>query len=77
MSALEDLRSVVRGIHPPALADRGLTGAVEALALPIPIPVTVSMAVPALPPPVESAAYFAIAECLANVVKHAEAPGPG
>ena len=73
MSALEDLRSVVRGIHPPALADRGLAGAVEALALPIPIPVTVSIAVPALPPPVESAAYFAIAECLANVVKHAEA----
>jgi signal transduction histidine kinase len=31
------------------------------------------MALPALPPPVESAAYFAIAECLANVVKHAEA----
>ena len=73
LSALEDLRSVVRGIHPPALADRGLTGAVEALALPIPIPITVSMSVPALPPPVESAAYFAIAECLANVVKHADA----
>jgi signal transduction histidine kinase len=73
VSALEDLRSVVRGIHPPALADRGLAGAVEALALPIPIPVTVSVAVPALPAPVESAAYFAIAECLANVVKHAGA----
>ncbi len=73
LSALEDLRSVVRGIHPPALADRGLAGAVEALALPIPIPVTVSVSVPTLPPPVESAAYFAVAECLANVVKHAEA----
>jgi signal transduction histidine kinase len=35
--------------------------------------VTVSVSVPALPPPVESAAYFAVAECLANVVKHAEA----
>ncbi|PWN01501.1 sensor histidine kinase [Nocardioides silvaticus] len=73
LSALEDLRSVVRGIHPPALADRGLVGAVEALALPIPIPVTVSMSLPAVPPPVESAAYFAVAECLANVVKHADA----
>lgn len=73
LSALEDLRSVVRGIHPPALADRGLVGAVEALALPIPIPVTVAIDVPPLPPPVESAAYFAIAECLANVVKHAGA----
>jgi signal transduction histidine kinase len=73
MSALEELRSVVRGIHPPALADRGLAGAVEALALPIPIPVTVSVDVPALPAPIESAAYFAVAECLANVVKHSEA----
>ena len=26
VDALEDLRSVVRGIHPPALADRGLAG---------------------------------------------------
>lgn len=72
-SALEDLRSVVRGIHPPALADRGLAGGIEALALPIPIPVTVTVAAPQLPPPVESAAYFAVAECLANTVKHAAA----
>jgi signal transduction histidine kinase len=73
VSALEDLRSVVRGIHPPALADRGLAGGIEALALPIPIPVTVSVTAPALPEPVESAAYFAVAECLANTVKHASA----
>ena len=74
ISALEDLRSVVRGIHPPALADRGLVGGIEALALPLPLPVTVAIDVPAgLPAPVESAAYFAVAECLANAVKHAEA----
>lgn len=73
VSALEDLRSVVRGIHPPVLADRGLAGAIEALALPIPIPVTLRLAVPALPAPVESAAYFAVAECLANTVKHSGA----
>ena len=72
-SALEDLRSVVRGIHPPALADRGLAGGIEALALPIPLPVTVTVDAPPLPPPVESAAYFAVAECLANTVKHAAA----
>ena len=42
LSALDDLRSVVRGIHPPALADRGLAGGIEALALPIPLPVTLS-----------------------------------
>ncbi|MFC7494518.1 MULTISPECIES: sensor histidine kinase [unclassified Nocardioides] len=74
ITALEDLRSVVRGIHPPALADRGLAGGIEALALPLPMPVTVSLAVPpGLPDPVESAAYFAVAECLANTAKHASA----
>jgi signal transduction histidine kinase len=74
VSALEDLRSVVRGIHPPALADLGLPGAVEALAVSLPLPVTVALDVPAdVAAPVESAAYFAIAECLANTVKHADA----
>lgn len=74
VAALDDLRSVLRGIHPPVLADRGLAGAIEALAVPIPIPVTVSVAVPdRLPDAIESAAYFAVAECLTNTVKHARA----
>ncbi|WGY03004.1 histidine kinase [Nocardioides sp. QY071] len=73
MDALDDLRSVVRGIHPPVLADRGLAGAIEALAVAMPVPVAVSVSVPRLPAPVESAAYFAVAECLANTVKHAAA----
>lgn len=74
VSALEDLRSVVRGIHPPVLADRGLGGAIEALAVSIPMPVTVSLDIGEdLPDPVESAAYFAVTECLTNVVKHARA----
>src|SRR5690349_18092719 len=71
-AALGDLRSVVRGIHPPVLADRGISGAVEALALDMALPVDVEAALPGRPPaPVESAVYFAIAECLANVGKHA------
>jgi signal transduction histidine kinase len=73
ISALEDLRTLVRGIHPPVLADRGLVPGIEALAIPIPIPVTVALRLPKLAPPVESAAYFAVAECLANVAKHARA----
>lgn len=73
MDALDDLRSVVRGIHPPVLADRGLAGAIEALAVALPVPVAVAVDVPRLPAPVESAAYFAVAECLANTVKHAAA----
>ena len=74
VTALDDLRSVVRGIHPPALADRGLVGGVEALGVQLAVPVTVATDVPGRPPaPVEAAAYFAVAECFANVVKHARA----
>ncbi len=40
-AALGELRSVVRGIHPPVLADRGLSGAVQALALDMAVPVRV------------------------------------
>ena len=62
-AALVELRDLVRGIHPPVLADRGLVGAVEALALAAPLPVDVQSDVPRrLPAPVESAAYFAVAE---------------
>ena len=74
MTALSDLRTVVRGIHPPALADRGLVGGIEALAADLPMPVTMHVDhVDDLPAPLESAAYFAIAECLTNTVKHAGA----
>lgn len=73
-AALGDLRSVVRGMHPPVLADRGLVGAVQALALDMAIPVLVTADLPDRPPaPVESATYFAVAESLANVAKHSEA----
>ncbi len=73
-AALGDLRSVVRGIHPPVLADRGLGGAVQALALDMAIPVEVSENLAGRPPaPIESAVYFAVAECLANIGKHASA----
>jgi signal transduction histidine kinase len=73
-AALGDLRSVVRGIHPPVLADRGLVGAIEALALDMAVPVTVQASFSGRPPaPVESAVYFAVAECLANTGKHSRA----
>lgn len=74
VTTLGDLRSVVRGIHPPVLADRGLAGAVQALALDLAVPTTVLVDLPGrAPEPVESAIYFAVAEALANVVKHADA----
>jgi signal transduction histidine kinase len=71
-AAIADLRSVVRGIHPPVLADRGLEGAIRALALDMAVPVEVVGELFGRPPaPIESAVYFAVAECLANSAKHA------
>ena len=55
-----------------ALADRGLDGAVRALALDMAVPVDVAGGLTGSPPlPIESAVYFAVAECLANSAKHA------
>lgn len=74
--ALGDLRTVVRGIHPPVLADRGLVGAVQALAVDLPLPVEVQVGdwpQRRLVLPLESALYFAVAEGLTNAVRHADA----
>jgi signal transduction histidine kinase len=95
--ALAELRSLVRGIHPPVLAERGLAGAIRALALAVPLPVELDLdgltptdpaasggasgraasgtgpGAPRFAAPVESAAYFAVAEALANVTKHSGA----
>jgi len=74
--ALAELRDLVRGIHPPVLADRGLADAVRALALDSPLRARVTGSLDGRPPaPVESAAYFAVSELLANVAKHAGANG--
>ncbi len=74
--ALSELRDLVRGIHPPVLADRGLADAVRALALDAPVRVRVTGSLDGRPPaPVESAAYFAVSELLANVAKHAGTGG--
>ncbi len=73
-AALAELRDLIRGIHPPVLAERGLDGAVRALALSLPIPITVDVDLPGRPDlPLESAAYFAVAEALTNVIRHSRA----
>jgi signal transduction histidine kinase len=72
--AIAELRSLIQGIRPPVLSDRGLDGAVRSLAMRIPLQISLDLEVPGrLPEPVESAAYFSIAELLSNVVKHANA----
>ncbi|MFI0978588.1 sensor histidine kinase [Streptomyces sp. NPDC021093] len=72
--ALTELRDLVRGIHPPVLAERGLGDAVRALALRLPVETEVTVDLPGRSEaPVESAAYFAISEVLTNAVKHSGA----
>ena len=72
--ATEELRELARGIHPALLTDRGLGAALDALATRAPLPVEIG-AVPEgrLPGPVESAAYFVVAEALTNVARYADA----
>ena len=74
VKALAELRDLVRGIHPPVLADRGLADAIRALTLDTPLRIHLASDLYGRPPaPIESAAYFAVSELLANVSKHAEA----
>ncbi|BBG00969.1 MULTISPECIES: sensor histidine kinase [Pseudonocardia] len=71
--ALQELRTTVRGIRPPVLAERGLADAVRALCLRSRVPVEQHVDVPALAPTVETAVYFALAEALTNVNRHSGA----
>jgi signal transduction histidine kinase len=73
-TALTELRDLARGIHPAILTDRGLDAAVSALAARCPVPCTVAIDLDRrLGAAVESAAYFTVAEALANVAKHSGA----
>jgi len=71
---LDELRVLASGLHPSVLSERGLVAALEALALRAPLQVELAE-VPdhELPGAVEAAAYFVVAEALANVQKHAGA----
>jgi signal transduction histidine kinase len=72
--ALAELRRLVRGIHPPVLADRGLVGGLQALAMACPIPVTSKIEIPGrASDPIEAALYFAVAEVLTNAARHSHA----
>jgi signal transduction histidine kinase len=72
--ALEELRALSHGIHPGVLTERGLAVAVSELAWTASLPVTVAAELDGrLDEAVESAAYYVVAEALANVAKHAQA----
>lgn len=72
--ALDQLRDLVRGIHPQVLTDHGLAAAVAELALRTPIPVAVNINLPRrLPALAETTAYFTVTEALTNAAKHSRA----
>ncbi|MFJ4095440.1 sensor histidine kinase [Kitasatospora sp. NPDC089913] len=72
--ALEQLRGLVRGIHPQVLTDHGLAAAVAEVAQRHPVPVEVDLDLPGrLPGPVETTAYFTVTEALTNAAKHSGA----
>lgn len=72
--AISELRDLVRGIHPSVLTDRGLDAALSALAARSPVPVDIHVKLEGRPPAsIEAAAYFVVAESLANIGKHSRA----
>jgi signal transduction histidine kinase len=74
--ALAEIRDLVRGIAPSILLDRGLVPALESITGRGSVPTTIrSDLAPGerLPAATERAAYFVVAEALANVAKHSAA----
>lgn len=72
--AIEDLRELARGLHPPLLARRGLGAAVRSLSARSLLPLELDLRVgDGIPHAVEAAAYYVCAEAVTNAVKHARA----
>ncbi|MEV8315350.1 sensor domain-containing protein [Streptomyces sp. NPDC059900] len=74
-NVLNELRELIRGIHPQVLVDYGLAAAVEDAADRSPIPVDTDLDdLPRLPESVEAAGYFTAREALTNIARHSGAP---
>jgi signal transduction histidine kinase len=72
--AMTQLRAVVRTAYPPILSDRGLAGALAALAADSSVPTRLHVGeLGALPAAVEAVAYHVVAEALTNIAKHSRA----
>ena len=73
-SSLAELRNLARGIHPAVVSGHGLEVALEELAAHAVIPVRLTVELDnRLPERIEVAAYYVVAESLANIGKHARA----
>jgi len=75
LRALGELRELVRGIGPSILRDRGLEAAIASLATgrAQPVDYVIDVGDPRPPATVEAAAYFVVAESIANAAKHSGA----
>ncbi|MFE4334572.1 sensor histidine kinase [Streptomyces sp. NPDC056831] len=70
----QELRSLIRGLNPPVLADHGLVAAVEDHASRFPVPVTVDLRLPGrLPRQLETNVYYLINEAMTNIARHSGA----
>jgi signal transduction histidine kinase len=73
-TSLEELRDIARGLHPAVVSGHGLEVALEQLAARAPVPVRLDVDVThRLPERLEVAAFYLVAESLANIGKHAAA----
>ena len=71
-AAVEELRSLARGIYPPVLRSGGLVEALRSLARRAPIAISVAdEGIGRCSPSVEAAIYFCSAEAIQNAIKHA------
>ncbi|MDX2526710.1 sensor histidine kinase [Streptomyces europaeiscabiei] len=70
---LGELRELIHGIHPQVLADYGLPDALADAADRSAVPVELDVDLPRFADSVESAAYFAVREALANIGRHSGA----
>src|SRR3954451_7786187 len=71
---LAELRELARGIHPAVLTEHGLGPALHSLLARAPGPVEIAeLPEQRLPPSVEAAAYYVVAEAVTNVGKYAQA----
>jgi signal transduction histidine kinase len=69
---VRELRDLASGLQPAALAGGGLRAAVEDLSSRLPLRMRLDVVDQRFPPEVEGAAWFVIAEAVANAVKHAQ-----
>ena len=74
--ALEQVRSLARGVYPSLLSDRGLGEALRSAALRSPVRITVDAdGIGRHGPMVETAVYFCCLEAIQNAMKHAGGVG--